>query len=88
MIVLLSYGIPGIPAELVIFAGPIALLMNVPEAALAIFLALYIGLQIGLPDSFRTGANSTDDYLNAVLMNRDYERYFMEAEEDAEVSQD
>lgn len=88
LIVLLSYGIPGIPGELIIFAGPIALLMNVPQATLPIFLALYIGLQMGLPDSFRTGANSTDDFLNAVLMNRDYERSFMEAKEDAEVGQD
>lgn len=86
LVVLLSYGVPGIPGELVIFAAPIALLMNVPEATRPIFLTLYLGLQLGLPDSFRTGANSTDDFLNAVLMNRDYERSFMAAEEHAEVA--
>ena len=88
LVALMSYGVPGMPGELIIFAGPIALLMNVPEVTRPVFLALYIGLQIGLPDSFRTGANSTDDYLNAVLMNRDYERSFMEAKEEAEVGQD
>jgi len=88
LVALMSYGVPGMPGELIIFAGPISLLMNVPEVTRPIFLALYVGLQIGLPDSFRTGANSTDDFLNAVLMNRDYERSFMGAEEDAEVGQD
>ena len=36
---------------------------------LAVFLAVYLGIQFGLPDSFRTGNNSTDDYIGAVLIN-------------------
>ena len=77
IVFLISYGVPGIPGELVLFAGPIALLLNLPEEITPTFLALYIGLQIGLPDSFRTGSNSTDDQIAAILMNRVYEDRFL-----------
>jgi len=76
VVFLISYGVPGIPGELVLFAGPMAILLGIPEAILPIFLAVYLGLQIGLPDSFRTGNNSTDDYIGAVLMNAKYEKNF------------
>jgi len=52
--------VPGIPGELVIFAGSMGILLNIPPAILPLFLALYLTLQIGLPDAFRTGCNSTD----------------------------
>jgi len=68
----IAYGIPGIPGELILFASPIAELLNIPQRILPVFLALYMGLQMGLPDSFRTAANVTDDFLNAILLNDDY----------------
>ena len=77
IVFLISYGVPGIPGELVLFAGPIALLLNLPEEITPMFLALYIGLQIGLPDSFRTGNNSTDDHIAAIFMNKVYEEKFL-----------
>ena len=76
IVFLISYGVPGIPGELVLFAGPIATMLNIPEATLPIFLAVYLGLQLGLPDSFRTGSNSTDDYVVCILVNSLYEKRF------------
>ena len=76
VVFLISYGVPGIPGELVLFAGPMATLLGIPEASLPTFLAVYLGLQIGLPDSFRTGNNSTDDYIGSVLMNAVYEKRY------------
>ena len=79
VIFLISYGVPGIPGELVIFAGPMATLLNIPPDVLPVFLAIYLGLQIGLPDSFRTGNNSTDDQIGTVLMNSVYEKRYASA---------
>ena len=79
VVFIISYGVPGIPGELVLFAGPIATLMNITDPTLPIFLAVYIGIQLGLPDSFRTGSNSTDDYVQAILMNAVYEQRFAES---------
>ena len=76
VVFLISYGVPGIPGELVLFAGPMATLLNIPEPILPVFLAVYLGLQIGLPDSFRTGNNSTDDYIGTVMMNAVYEKKY------------
>ena len=67
---------PGIPGELVLFAGPMATMLNIPEAMLPIFLAVYLGIQLGLPDSFRTGNNSTDDFVGSILMNAMYEKRY------------
>ena len=74
VVFLISYGVPGIPGELVLFAGPMATMLNIPEENLPVFLAVYLGIQLGLPDSFRTGNNSTDDYIGSVLMNAVYEK--------------
>lgn len=73
IVFLIGYAIPGIPGELILFAFPLMELLNLPKAIAPIFLVLYTGLQIGLPDSFRTAANLMDDYLNAVLLNEIYE---------------
>ena len=81
IVFLISYGVPGIPGELVLFAGPMATLLNIPEATLPIFLAVYLGLQLGLPDSFRTGSNSTDNYVVAILVNSVYEKRYAEKED-------
>ena len=76
VVFLISYGVPGIPGELVLFAGPMATMLNIPEATLPVFLAVYLGIQLGLPDSFRTGNNSTDDFVGAILMNAVYEKRY------------
>jgi Na+/H+-dicarboxylate symporter len=76
VVFLISYGVPGIPGELVLFAGPMATLLNIPEAVLPVFLAVYLGIQLGLPDSFRTGSNSTDDYIGAIMMSAAYEKRY------------
>jgi len=81
VVFLISYGVPGIPGELVLFAGPMATLLNLPAEIMPIFLAVYIGIQIGLSDSFRTGSNSTDDYIGTVYMNKIYEDKFLSKEE-------
>ena len=47
---LISFGIPGIPGELLLFAGPLALVLAISPAITPLFLALYLGLQLGLPD--------------------------------------
>ena len=80
VVFLISYGVPGIPGELVLFAGPMATMLNIPEPMLPVFLAVYLGIQLGLPDSFRTGNNSTDNYVQAILVNAVYEKKFAGAE--------
>lgn len=72
IVFLIGYGVPGMPGELILFAGPMALSMGVSPELMPIYLSLYIGLQIGLPDSFRTGANSTDECLCAIILNKKY----------------
>ena len=76
VVFLISYGVPGIPGELILFAGPIAMMLNIPDASLPVFLAVYLGIQLGLPDSFRTGNNSTDNYIQAILVNAVYEKKY------------
>ena len=74
---LISFGIPGIPGELFLFAGPLAMILGVPAELLPVFLSLYLGLQIGLRDSFRTGANTTNNYVYCILLNGAYEKRFL-----------
>lgn len=73
IVFLIGYAIPGIPGELILFANPLMSLLKMPASIAPIFLVLYTGLQIGLPDSFRTAANLMDEYLNAVILNEKYE---------------
>lgn len=77
IVFLIGYGVPGIPGELLLFGGPIAVLLRISPESVPIFLALYLGLQIGLPDSFRTGANSTDVCVSAVILEDIYEKKFL-----------
>jgi len=72
IVFLIGFGVPGIPGELLLFAGPVVMMLEVPEAILPAFMALYLGLQLGLPDSFRTGSNSSDDSVNANFLNEIY----------------
>lgn len=80
VVFLIGYGVPGIPGELVLFAGPLALVLNLPEAIMPAYLALYSGLQLGLPDSFRSANNSTDNVVYALLINDVYEKRFLPRE--------
>jgi Na+/H+-dicarboxylate symporter len=77
VVFIIGYGVPGIPGELLMFGGPLAVLLRIQPDAVPIFLTLYLGLQIGLPDSFRTGANSTDDCVRAIILQEVYERKFV-----------
>lgn len=74
LVFLIGYGVPGIPGELLLFGGPICLAMGISPELTPVFLSVYIGLQIGLPDSFRTGANSTDECLCAIILDSHRER--------------
>lgn len=73
IVIMIGYGVPGIPGELVLFGGPIALSLGVSPDLMPLFLSLYIGIQIGLPDSFRTAANSTDECPVAIILNDRYQ---------------
>jgi len=77
---LISFGIPGIPGELLLFAGPFAMVLGIPPEAIPLFLTLYLGLQLGLPDSFRTGGNTTNNYVYAILLNEVYVKRFLQEE--------
>jgi len=81
LVFLIGFGVPGIPGELLLFGGPIVMLLNIPGDLGVAFLTLYLGLQIGLPDSFRTGNNSTDDCLCSLHLNRVYESKYLPKED-------
>ncbi len=76
VVMLISYGVPGIPGELIMFAGPLAILLNLPADIYPVFIAIYIGMQTGLPDAFRTGNNSTDDHLCSIIIDNIYKKEF------------
>ena len=84
IIAIVGYGVPGIPGELVLFAVPVVKILNLPEPAIAIFMALYLALQVGLPDSFRTGANVTDNGIYALGLNKLFKEKFMKGNEEEE----
>lgn len=87
IIFLLGFGVPGIPGELIVFAGPISVILGVPVEVIPVFLALYVGLQIGLPDSFRTATNSTDDCVNSIILQNLYDKQQTAATEQPAVVQ-
>lgn len=76
IIVIIGYGVPGIPAELIFYALPMMAVTAVPEAIAPVFLAIFLAVQIGLPDSFRTGTNVTDNGLYAVVLNEVYNKRY------------
>ncbi|MFH1519498.1 MAG: cation:dicarboxylase symporter family transporter [Candidatus Omnitrophota bacterium] len=84
IIALIGYGVPGIPGELVLFAVPIVKILNLPEPIIPMFMALYLALQVGLPDSFRTGANVTDNGIYAVGLDKFYKQKFASKEKKEE----
>jgi Na+/H+-dicarboxylate symporter len=74
VIVLIGYGVPGIPGEQVLFAIPMVTILGIPTELTEAFMAIFVAIQLGLPDSFRTGANVTDNGLFAILLNKKYEK--------------
>jgi Na+/H+-dicarboxylate symporter len=70
VIFLIGFGVPGMPGELLLFAGPIAAVLGVPPRQQDAFILLYVTLQLGLPDSFRSGANVTDSAPAILLIHR------------------
>lgn len=88
LVFLIGFGVPGIPGELLLFGGPMVVLLEIGEPTATIFLTLYLGLQIGLPDSFRTGNNSTDNCLTSVRLNRIYEKKYYKEEVDVPVEEE
>lgn len=70
VIFLIGFGVPGMPGELLLFAGPIAAVLGVPPQQQDAFILLYVTLQLGLPDSFRSGANVTDSAPAILLIHR------------------
>lgn len=81
VVILIGYGVPGVPGELVFYAVPMMTLLNIPPDTQPVFLALFLALQIGLPDSFRTGANVTDNGIYAVGFNKRYKEKYALAKE-------
>jgi hypothetical protein len=51
--------------------------LAIPAELQPAFLLTFLGLEIGLPDSFRTGANSTDECPTALLLNYAYQQRFL-----------
>jgi len=84
IIALVGYGVPGIPGELVLFAVPMVKILNLPEPIIPMFMALYLALQVGLPDSFRTGANVTDNGIYAIGLDKLYKKKFLDNSKEAQ----
>jgi CheY-like chemotaxis protein/Na+/H+-dicarboxylate symporter len=76
IIALIGYGVPGIAGEEILFVVPMMKIVGIPEPVIGAFLAIFCAIQMGLPDSFRTGANVTDNGIYAIGLNRLYERRF------------
>lgn len=70
VIFLIGFGVPGLPGELLLFAGPIAAVLGIPVQQQGAFILLYVTLQFGLPDSFRSGANVIDSAPAILLIHR------------------
>jgi len=73
-IAIIGYGIPGIPGEAIIFLPLMLTIVNLPPELVTAFTAIFIAIQLGLPDSFRTGANVTDNGIYAVWLNHIFEK--------------
>lgn len=68
-----TVGVPGIPGGLAILAGPIiADLLPLAPGTTEIFIAIFVGFNLGLSDQFRTGVNSVDNGLLARLFEHWY----------------
>ncbi|MEO5357242.1 MAG: cation:dicarboxylase symporter family transporter [Nitrospirae bacterium YQR-1] len=72
VVIIIGLGVPGIPGELLLFGAPLAAFYNLPDSVSTVFITIFVGLQLGLPDSFRTGVNSTDNSLVCIYLNSIY----------------
>jgi Na+/H+-dicarboxylate symporter len=75
-IAIIGYGIPGIPGERVIFLPLMLTVVNLPPELESTFTAIFVVTQLGFPDSFRTGANVTDNGIYAVWINHIFKKRF------------
>jgi len=80
VIALIGFGVPGIAGEAVLFAVPMMTVVGIPPELVAPFMAIFVAIQLGLPDSFRTGANVTDNGIYAILLNKVYEKHYRNKE--------
>jgi len=83
VIALIGFGVPGIAGEAVLFAVPMMTVVGIPPELTAPFMAIFIAIQLGLPDSFRTGANVTDNGIYAIWLNKIYEKRFENKKEES-----
>lgn len=81
IIALIGYGVPGIAGEEILFVVPMMKIVGIPEPVIGAFLAIFCAIQMGLPDSFRTGANVTDNGIYAIALNKVYRSRFQKQEE-------
>ncbi|MBF0404036.1 cation:dicarboxylate symporter family transporter [Candidatus Magnetominusculus xianensis] len=72
IVIIIGLGVPGIPGELLLFGAPLAAFYNLPPSVSTVFITIFVGLQLGLPDSFRSGVNSTDNSLVCIYLNSEY----------------
>ena len=70
----------GIAGEEILFVVPMMKIVRIPEPLIGAFLAIFCAIQMGLPDSFRTGANVTDNGIYAIGLNKLYRKRFIKAE--------
>ena len=78
IIALIGYGVTGIAGEEILFVIPMMKIVGIPQPVIGAFLAIFCAIQMGLPDSFRTGANVTDNGIYAIGLSRLYEKKFKE----------
>ncbi|MCG6552020.1 MAG: dicarboxylate/amino acid:cation symporter [Candidatus Magnetominusculus sp. LBB02] len=69
IVIIIGLGVPGIPGELLLFGAPLAAFYNLHGPVSIVFITIFVGLQLGLPDSFRTGVNSTDNSLVCIYLD-------------------
>ena len=68
--------------EEILFVVPMMMIVGIPEPMVGAFVAIFSAIQMGLPDSFRTGANVTDNGIYAIGLNQVYESRFMKAQKE------
>lgn len=76
IVCIIGYGVPGIPGEAILFVVPMMKIVGIPQPLIGAFLAIFCAIQLGLPDSFRTGANVTDNGIYALALTKFYKTKF------------
>jgi len=82
IIALIGYGVPGVAGEEILFVVPMMMIVGIPEPMIGAFVAIFSAIQMGLPDSFRTGANVTDNGIYAIGLNEVYKSRFLKVQKE------